>query len=742
MNNSLYLTSVSRSGRLFCWVSLIGLCAWGAGAQTVYFNNGVNWTVNQSGLASANISGNVLDGTDGNGNEAVTAWYDSKVSINGFTAVFTYQDVGGSDGANADGASFDLQESGSSALGAGGGELAINGLSPSADWEINLYLPNGIGILYHTNGATFNYQPTGAVDVSSGDPINFTILCTAAGAVQETLLDTVTQNSYTTNFNIGSITTLLGGGTAYIGFSSSDGGVASVQTISNFGFQSVTNPSALAVVANLPASGVQATQATLNGQVHTNGSFSPAITIYYGTADGGTTAASWANSISLGVQIAPFSQTVTGLSPNTTYYYTVKGVNSVGTSWATPSESFTTPPVSAPQVTNAPATAIGSTLATLNGQVLSTGGAPTSVILYYGTTDGHSTAGAWAHNVPLGTQTGAFSQTVSLSPDTTYFFTSEASNGAGVAWAVPSLSFTTSISMTPLLLTGFNLDLVIESNAVGPAYTGYAMEFNPGEGTCFYQQGLPGTAYGLPASGSFSSVIDGTLFQFQPYTNNNALVMSSDTGIASGTLTLVNPATYDSIAILANSAAAEPTSTGSLTVNFADATTYTTSFDAADWFNNSNFALQGVDRIDIADGGTDGGPSNPRFYQTTLDLDSLLGASNKPIASLTFGQAEGVGATAVYAISGHLSASNTFTLAQVTNLPATAVQPTAATFNGQVLSTGGFRRQSLFTMAWLMAAQMPGVGPTALPSVSRPGRLPRRSPGCYPTRPITTPPKR
>ncbi|HEX4121270.1 MAG TPA: CotH kinase family protein [Verrucomicrobiae bacterium] len=212
-------------------------------AQTsvTFFNNGTNWTVNQSGLNSANITSNVFHSTDGNGGETVSAWYNRPVYINGFTASFTYRDVGGSLGNNADGLTFDVQENGPAFLGGTGGSLGVNGLSPSANWEFNLYSPNGIGAIFHTDGIASGYESTGSVNVSSGHPINVTIVYSPGGAVEETLADTVTSSTFVTNYNIGDLVVLLGNSLAYIGFTSTDGGVNSVQTVSNFSFVSATN---------------------------------------------------------------------------------------------------------------------------------------------------------------------------------------------------------------------------------------------------------------------------------------------------------------------------------------------------------------------------------------------------------------------------------------------------------------------------------------------------------------------
>src|SRR5215813_11803454 len=87
-------------------------------------------------------------------------------------------------------------------------------------------------------------------------------------------------------------------------------------------------------------------------------------------------------------------------------------------------------------------------------------------------------------------------------------------------------------NMLPIAVSGWNRDVIVENTASGPPFTNYATEVNAGEGRAHYQTGLPRYAWGLPPSGGFVSMVgDGTMFQFQPYTTNNALILSPNTGL-------------------------------------------------------------------------------------------------------------------------------------------------------------------------------------------------------------------
>ncbi len=215
--------------------------------------NGTGWTVNNNAIASTPITSDVLTLTDGTGNEARSAFFNARVPFAGvagglqvgFVANFTYQDVGGT-GAEADGATFILQNDprGRTALGGNGGGLGYGPdnagvpIVPGAALQMNIYAGHTIGTNFVTNGTDGNYNPTGAVNLASGDPINVTFSYNPnTTTLTETLLDTTTNATFTTQYTNQNLATILGTGTPLIGFTGGDGGVASTQTISNFNYQ-------------------------------------------------------------------------------------------------------------------------------------------------------------------------------------------------------------------------------------------------------------------------------------------------------------------------------------------------------------------------------------------------------------------------------------------------------------------------------------------------------------------------
>ena len=84
---------------------------------------------------------------------------------------------------------------------------------------------------------------------------------------------------------------------------------------------------------------------------------------------------------------------------------------------------------------------------------------------------------------------------------------------AGLLLALAGAPKASGADMTPLAVTGFNLDVVVENTASGPPYNGFAVELRPGEGQAYYQTGLPGKSFGLPIGGEIDSELDTTIFQ-------------------------------------------------------------------------------------------------------------------------------------------------------------------------------------------------------------------------------------
>jgi autotransporter-associated beta strand protein len=209
---------------------------------TVFTSTNANWAINSlyngaSPFNSPPLTSGVLTLTDGGLGEARSAFYNVPVSVSApFTASFVYQcpSLGG-----ADGAAFVLQNAsgGTSALGATGGGFGYTGITPSAAVQINIFTGGGnpIGTAYGTGGSLGTFAPSAPVDPTSGHPIQVNLSYDGSNLLVETLTDLTTSNTYSTTFTVGSLAGTVSGSFAYVGFTGADGGIASTQTISNFG---------------------------------------------------------------------------------------------------------------------------------------------------------------------------------------------------------------------------------------------------------------------------------------------------------------------------------------------------------------------------------------------------------------------------------------------------------------------------------------------------------------------------
>ena len=261
--------TLSNTGtlRLLGQISSATLAGFG-GTSTSTTGAGTGWQVNTNNIGLYTntpnpINSNVLTLTDSNNSEARSAFYAIPLSIGaGFTASFNYQPIG-TQNAQADGAAFVIQTAGPTALGGTGSSLGYYGIAnPSAAAEFNIWQGNLPGGATNPNGSTYigtnGYVPNqnGNTNnwnlvpfLASGDLVNVQ-LSYSAGTLSELLTDENPSSSFYLNTAMISqsvnLASLLGTGTAYVGFTGGTGGANATQNISNFsinytGINSVAN---------------------------------------------------------------------------------------------------------------------------------------------------------------------------------------------------------------------------------------------------------------------------------------------------------------------------------------------------------------------------------------------------------------------------------------------------------------------------------------------------------------------
>jgi hypothetical protein len=177
--------------------------------------------------------------TDGGQAEAGSAWYPTKVSINGFTTDFDFQLPTSA----ADGFTFTLHNYGKgvNALGGNTSGLGYEFVTNSVAVAFCFYqtgVTNAQSVGVYTGGVSpqgnsIDLSGTG-INLHSGDA--FHVHIAYQGSTMTVLLtDKVTSANVTETFKV-NIPSNVGGSTAYVGFTGSTGAKTAIQNILNWSY--------------------------------------------------------------------------------------------------------------------------------------------------------------------------------------------------------------------------------------------------------------------------------------------------------------------------------------------------------------------------------------------------------------------------------------------------------------------------------------------------------------------------
>jgi hypothetical protein len=197
------------------------------------FGDGSQFTITAVNAPTA-ITNSVLNLTTATSWVAASAFYNTRVNIQAFTASFTF--ITSSNGWPGDGFTFTFQndQRGPTALGSAGGYLGYNGIYPSAGFGINLHPGYELGTFALQSGYVpiNHYDQFSPAYFSSGIP--YTVTLTYANSL---LLASITggdlaypyQSSYSLNLPY-----LVGDTLAYVGFTVGTGAAVMDLKITDF----------------------------------------------------------------------------------------------------------------------------------------------------------------------------------------------------------------------------------------------------------------------------------------------------------------------------------------------------------------------------------------------------------------------------------------------------------------------------------------------------------------------------
>ena len=274
------------------------------------------------------------------------------------------------------------------------------------------------------------------------------------------------------------------------------------------------------LAATTTVSSIGATIATSGGNITYNGG---AVVITSGVVWSTTSTPTIALTTKTtdGAASGTYTSNITGLTPGTLYYVSSYATNSVGTSYGAQT-SFTTLNTATISAT-ASATSITSTTANSGATITSDGGAVvTARGLVYGLTTGSST-----FSVTTGTGTGTYTSSLTgLSPATTYYVRSFATNSVGTVYGTET-NFAT-LAIAPSLTTTVASSITKYAASAGGTITSNGGSIITASGICWSTTATPtisdskttdGASSGTYTS-SLTGLTAGTTYYVRAYATN------------------------------------------------------------------------------------------------------------------------------------------------------------------------------------------------------------------------------
>ncbi len=266
-----------------------------ASSPPINFGTGFSGETTLTLNGGATINGTRLRLTDGGSGEARSAFFNTQVNVQSFTNDFSFQLTNPS----ADGFTFTIQGNAANVVGPNGGGLGYGpgtpggtppvGMTPigkSLAIKFDLYNNAGEGTDstgWYTNGASpttpASDMTASGVNLHSGDAMNVHMTYNGT-TLTWTITDSTAGTSFTTSATV-NIPSMVGGNSAFVGFTAGTGGATATQEIITWTYApQAISPAATPVIG--PTPGVYTNSVTVSITDST-----PGATITY-TTDGST----------------------------------------------------------------------------------------------------------------------------------------------------------------------------------------------------------------------------------------------------------------------------------------------------------------------------------------------------------------------------------------------------------------------------------------------------------------------